>query len=110
MRSLASNEKLGQIINLINEHEIDLAVLTETWLKHDVAHSLANVAVAQSEHHPSRGVLILGKGTIRAFQPLLPAIWSPNLIVVKAQFTKTLAPLAVIGHYSSNTCQAKLDE
>ena len=75
---------MNNLVDTINEHRLDLVVLTETWLRHDISHRLNNVAVAQSEFYASQGIVILGMRNITALQPFLPVLWSPALIIVKA--------------------------
>ena len=107
---MSTDQKLHNLVDIINTHEIDIMVLTETWLQRDIAHRLSNVVVAQSSHLASQGVVILGQRKVTSLQPILPVLWSPTMIIVKARSHRNKAAFVVIGHYSRAGHQNEQDE
>ena len=99
------------MLSLIEDSGTDIAVLTETWLQRRLTLTTKGYMVAQSPSAHNQGVMIVATNTrIREIQPIHPALWTTNTVVVKACLKQSNSAIFIIGHYSQPGQSQSLNE
>ena len=100
VRSLRSKQKQEEVVQLMLSTQTDFLIITESWLNYSVLNAFEGVKVAQTPPSESKGVLVLTGKEISNLQPVLPSLWTPHTIMLKAHVKSIGDSITIVGHYS----------
>ena len=103
-RSIQATNRQEQLQSLLSLHQIDVAVITETWLTRSPTPS-PDYTYVTTKSSPSQGIaIILRKSKFSSYQQLQPAFANEYLLCIKANFNKATGlnkrSIIIIGAYA----------